>query len=141
MLANDNVKIAGLALFDAVDRALGATADEIPTNVERAIYARRDLNAFTRGTFGNCATRWHAPTRTDMKVFRGTHGALGGVPALPSQGVPRTQFISEGFPEATPTLITYDQDRLAAKAVWAWVEPRLSSLGFFGASTGTRVNV
>jgi thioesterase domain-containing protein len=47
MLANDNVKIAGLALFDAVDRTLGATADEIQTNVERAIYARRDLNAFT----------------------------------------------------------------------------------------------
>lgn len=55
MLARDNVKIAGLALFDAVDRALGATADEIPTNVERAIYARRDPNALTRDSLGNCA--------------------------------------------------------------------------------------
>lgn len=136
-LAKDNVKIAGMVLFDAVDRALGATADEIPTNVERVVYARRDPNAFTRNSFGNCATRWHAPTRCDLKVFRGTHGALGGVPARPGPGVPKTQFISEGFPEASPTLITYDQDALASRAVWSWVEPRLRSLGFLGSSAAT----
>lgn len=140
-LAKDNIKVAGMALFDAVDRALGATADEIPTNVERVVYARRDVNAFTRGTFGNCATRWHAPTRCDMKVFRGTHGALGGVPALPEPGVLKTQYITEGFPEATPTLITYDQDKLAARAVWVWVEPRLRALGFFGSSAAPRASV
>jgi hypothetical protein len=136
-LARDNVKVTGMVLFDAVDRALGATADEIPTNVERVVYARRDTNAFTRRSFGNCATRWHAPTRCDMKVFRGTHGALGGVPARPEPGVPKTQFISEGFPEASPTFISYDQDALAARAVWTWVEPRVRSLGFFGSSAAT----
>jgi hypothetical protein len=140
-LAKDNVKVTGMVLFDAVDRALGATADEIPTNVERVVYARRDVNAFTRGTFGNCATRWHAPTRFDMKVFRGTHGALGGVPALPERGILKNQFISEGFPEATPTLITYDQDKLAARAVWTWVGPRLQALGFFGSPATTSANV
>lgn len=75
-----------------------------------------------------------------MKTFRGTHGALGGVPALPEPGV-KSQFISEGFPEATPTLITYDQDKLAARAVWAWAEPRLNSLGFFSAPAGSRASV
>lgn len=106
-------------------------------------------------SFTHDAIRMHSPaaaletaqlagTRRRKQICRsseGSHGALGGVPALPDPGVRKSQFISEGFPEATPTLITYDQDRLATRAVWKWAEPRLKALGFFGESADSRVNV
>lgn len=55
---------------------------------------------------------------------------MGGVPWHPAPGASRSGFISEGFPEPTPTLVTYDRDARAAGEVWAWVRPRLRSMGF-----------
>jgi hypothetical protein len=140
-LAQDDVKVSAMVLFDAVDRAIGIDSTEIPTNVEHVVYARRDPYAFTRQSFGNCATRWHAPTRCEMKYFRGTHGALGGVPAHALPGGQSSAFVSEGFPEATPTLITYAQDSYAAKSVWEWVKPRLRGYGYFGVAAEGSANV
>jgi glyoxylase I family protein len=48
-------------------------------------------------------------------------------------GASRSDFISEGFPEATPTLITYEQDARAAHEVWTWVSSRLRKYGYASA--------
>ena len=77
-LAKDNVKVRAMMLFDAVDRAWGIDTEDIPNNVEHLVHARRDPYAFTRNSFGNCGTKWHTPTKCEMKLFRGTHGAIGG---------------------------------------------------------------
>jgi hypothetical protein len=66
-----------------------------------------------------------------LKYFRGTHGAVGGVPWQTPRGVKSTAAFKERG-EATPTLINYTQDAFAAKEVWAWLKPRLSAYGFFG---------
>jgi hypothetical protein len=132
-LAKDKVNVRSLVLFDAVDRAVGIDASDISRNVEHVVYARRDPNAFTRRTFGNCGTRWHAPTKCEMHYFRGTHGALGGCPSPVPPGASRSDFISEGFPEASPTLITYEQDARAAHEVWTWVSARLRRYGYSSA--------
>jgi len=129
-LAEDNVKVRAMVLFDAVDRALGIDTAEIPSNVERVVHARRDPYAFSRNSFGNCEIRWHAPTGHELKYFRGTHGAVGGVLWQTPQGAQSTEAIQARG--ATPTLINYTQDAYAAKEVWAWVKPRLSAYGFFG---------
>lgn len=130
-LAKDGVKVSAMMLFDAVDRAIGVDSTDIPNNVERVVHARRDPYAFSRNSFGNCGTRWHAPTRCDMEFFRGTHGAIGGCPwSVPPGG--RADDMIKELGEATPTLITYAQDAHAAKEVWAWVKPRLTAHGFFG---------
>jgi hypothetical protein len=114
-----------MMLFEAVDRAFGIDSTDIPNNVEHVVYARRDRYAFTRNSFGNCGTKWHAPTKRDVKYFRGTHGAIGGCPWPIPRGGKATDFISE-FGEATPTLITYAQDADVAQAVWASLDrPRL----------------
>jgi hypothetical protein len=130
-LAKDNVKVRAMVLFDAVDRAIGIDSTDIPNNVECVVHARRDPYAFTRDSFGNCGTQWHAPTKCDVKYFRGTHGAIGGCPWPVPRGGKRGDLIKE-FGEVTPTLITYAQDAHAAHAVWTWVKPRLTAFGFFG---------
>jgi len=130
-LARDNVTVNAMVPFDAVDRALGIDTLDIPNNVERVVHARRDPYAFSRNSFSNCGTKWHAPTKYELKYFRGTHGAVGGVPWPTPKGGKSTDMIKERG-EATPTLINYTQDAYAAKEVWAWVKPRLDAHGFFG---------
>jgi len=134
-LARDGVKVRAMMLFDAVDRAIGIDATSIPNNVERVVHARRDPYAFTRNSFSNCGTVWHAPTKCDVRHFRGTHGALGGCPWPIPRGGKSNDYIKE-FGEATPTLITYAEDGLAAREVWRRVNPRLVEHGFFGAQPG-----
>ena len=133
-LARQNIQVSAMALFDPVDRAIGIGAAEIPNNVRRVLYARRDPTVRSRHSFGNCGTRWRPPTRMEMRTFRGTHGALGGVPWKAPNGTLGGQIIDEGLPELTSTTVTYEQDGLAARAVWSWVAPRLGSMGFFGAT-------
>jgi hypothetical protein len=135
------VKVAAMMLFDAVDRAIGIDTAEIPRNVERVVYARRDPDSASRGSFGNCGTHWRAQTKCDMQYFRGTHGALGGVPWPVPPGGKATDLISEGFPEMEPTKVSYAQDLHAAQEVWTWVKPRISALGFLGQQPGTRTTV
>jgi hypothetical protein len=134
-LARDNVTVDGMMLFDPVLRspwsAIGAAVGEnIPTNVLRVVQARRNRESFSRNSFGNCANRWHHPTRCEIKEFWSTHGGVGGVPSKPKPGESRTQFINEGLPEARPTFVTFDQDLEGARQVWHWSQPRLQSMGF-----------
>jgi hypothetical protein len=136
-----NVKVKSMMLFDAVDRALGVSTSEIPNNVERVVHARRDPHLFSRDSFGNCGTRWSAPTKVEMKFFAGTHGAVGGVPDPVPHGKRSSDFVKE-FGELIPsTVLTYQQDHAAAKTVWAWAQPRLWRDGFFGPQKNTIGNV
>lgn len=129
-LARVGVQVDGMMLFDAVDRSLTSSGDTIPNNVLRVAHARRHENSYSRFTFSGCGNHWHHPTRCDVKPFWCTHGGVGGIPGTPDPGVRRTEFISEGFPEPWPTLVTYNQDVDGAREVWAWVSPRIRSMGF-----------
>ena len=126
-LQRDRVNVAGMILFDAVDRAVGVDTAEIPNNVQTVFHVRRSWGSFSRHSFGNCGTRHRRPTVYTEHEFNGTHGAMGGVHW---RGGRPNEYVNEGFPEATPTLITYAQDLQAARSVWRWVEPHLNALGF-----------
>jgi hypothetical protein len=41
-------------------------------------------------------------------------------------------MIHEGLPERYPSNVSYAQDARAAREVWAWINPRLNSLGILG---------
>jgi hypothetical protein len=140
-LAEDGVKVSGMVLFDAVDRSLAVNSSEVTNNVERLVYARRDPLAMSRGSFGNCATIWHAPTKTSMRYFVGTHGALGGVPAHPKPGEHATELVYEGAPDWRRTKVSYAQDARCASEVWAWVNPHLVALGIYGGRPSVPANV
>jgi hypothetical protein len=139
-LADDDVKVSAMVLFDPVDRSLAIDSTEIPTNVQRVIYARRNPLAGSRGTFGNCGTKWHAPTKCSMRYFWGTHGALGGVPWRAPRGAKSTDLIDEGMIESQ-SRVTYVQDALCAREVWAWVNPHLAGLGILGGKPSVQAAV
>ena len=118
-----------MILFDPVDRAIGVDTAVIPSNVERVVYARRDPNGMSRLSFGNTGTSWRAPTKVEMRSFLGTHGAIGGCHwKCPPDRKP-TDLIEEPF-EREGTRVNYQQDLAAAQAVWTWVKPRVSALGY-----------
>ena len=129
-LQKDGVLVDGIVLFDAVDRAVGVDATVIPNNVQRVVYARRDPAGSSRLSFGNCGTVWHAPTKTELRLFRGTHGALGGCHWTCPPDKKPTDLIDEPY-EWQGTRISYEQDLVAVKAVWTWVQPRVAQLGYF----------
>jgi hypothetical protein len=117
LLAKQGAKVNGMVLFDPVDRALGVGAADIPTNVEHVVYARRDPTGASRISFGNCGTRWHAPTRCAMRYFYGTHGSIGGVPWKAPPEKRSSDLINEGIvePLSSPTKISYGQDARTAQ--------------------------
>jgi hypothetical protein len=127
-LASDNIEVAAMVLFDAVDRALGVDATDIPNNVQRLVHARRHPRAGSRESFSSCGIRWHAPTICELKLFLGTHGALGGVPW---KGPKANELVVESWPDSG-TNVSYIEDARAARTVWDWVEPRLKKLGYLG---------
>lgn len=130
-LAADGVRVKAMVLFDAVDRSFTIDTTEIPTNVDHVVYAQRDPHSGSRGSFSNCGTVWHSPTKVDLKRFMGTHGAMGGVPWPVPQGGKNTDMVRESFPDGI-TKISFAQDKIAATQIWAWVKPRLDKFGFFG---------
>jgi len=75
-----NVRVACMALFDAVDRDCTMDATQIPGNVMYAIHAMRDPSVRSRWYFGNCGQTIAYPGRLVRRYFRATHGGLGGLP-------------------------------------------------------------
>jgi len=76
-----NIPVAGLFLFDAVDRTNTInSADSIPKNVAACYHAIRDPYAFSRNWFSNCGRTASKATAYSEKTFFATHGALGGCP-------------------------------------------------------------
>lgn len=138
----DGVDVRGMVLFDAVDRALGINSVVVPANVKHLVYARRDPRVASRTSFGNCGTRWSdPPTKSRLRTFWGTHGALGGVPWPAPAGAKATDIISEGIFDWTGTKLSYVQDARCSQEVWAWVSPQLATLGMFGGTLGREGNV
>jgi hypothetical protein len=81
LLAERNIKVDALFLFDAVDRYVGQDVDVVPTNVRSVHHAKRDPKTDSRGSFGNCGLK-HDPkfTSYNSAPFHCTHGAMGGTP-------------------------------------------------------------
>lgn len=77
-LQAQGIEIAGLILFDAVDRSFVIGTNRIPANVRVAIHARRDPLAMSRQSFGNTGTTFDRGVDYREKFFFGTHGAVGG---------------------------------------------------------------
>ncbi len=133
-LADRNIPVKALLLFDCVDRHILIDASVIPNNVEKVLHIRRDKRARSRESFGNDGTRWHSPTFYQEYFFMGTHGGMGGTYWKPKikDGKPdhkMTDIINEKFPDGKTT-ITYQQDRDNSSVIWAFVQPFLRENGF-----------
>ena len=129
-LKEDRKRVHTMMLFDAVDRAIGVDTARIPENVDRIVHARRDAVMVSRPSFGNCGSAWGSPTKCEVRLFRGTHGAIGGVHwKRPAHKKP-TDLIKEDWEFVDSTKVSYAQDLICAKEVWTWVSPRLQTYGF-----------
>lgn len=130
-LASAGINVAGMALFDCVDRAMYLDSTRIPSNVEWLIHAVRNDEAGSRESFdhsgmvvsGNTVQAPGSPRR-----FFGTHGAIGGVPWT---GGAADEYIDEGGVDGL-TRVTYARDRACSDEVWRWMVPHLRERGFFG---------
>lgn len=122
------IRVEGMMLFDAVDRAPFIDTSHIPNNVSRVVHVRRDPRYLSREIFGNCGTIWAAPTVYGEAFFPCTHGAVGGVHWRSSEG--RT-IVEPGEPYHGTTYVTPEQDLRGARRAWAWAHPRLVQMGFF----------
>ena len=78
-LAQANIPVKGMLLFDAVDRARGIDAGVKPGNVWATFHARRDPAVQSRWYFSNCGVI----SRSGIffqKFFHCTHSGMGGMP-------------------------------------------------------------
>ncbi len=128
-LQRDGVTVDGMILFDAVDRAATPIPGEVPANVVACVHAHRSASSFSRWSFDGVARRSNPPTRICREFDRITHGGMGGTP-WPRPADATSEVISEGFPEPTPTMVTYAMDQEGSRAVWGWVQPHARRLGF-----------
>lgn len=131
-------RVHTMVLFDAVDRAIGVDTARIPENVDRVVHARRDAVMESRPSFGNCGTAWSSPTKCEVRLFRGTHGAIGGVQWKRPADKKPTDMIKEDWELVDSTKVSYAQDLICAKEVWNWVHPRLRTNGFLENVTSGR---
>lgn len=141
------LKVACLALFDAVDRDLVLNATTIPGNVEHAYHALRDPRVGSRSYFGNCGETIDHPGKLIRHRFFGTHAAMGGLPftgdhprheeaamgltELPYSVVASARIAAPGMVDERPRLvpITQAQDQAAAAAVKQWMWGHLRAQG------------
>lgn len=129
-LKADGIPVESLILFDPVDRAIhngvlrGMLRNTpIVDTVKNVIYAKRSPRSKSRESFGNCGLRAENLEKTNFippMEFKGTHGALGGVPwKLPKGGNPE-DYIDEGFPDYM-TDVKYREDESISTQVGNWV--------------------
>lgn len=131
-LSSSGARVAGLMLFDCVNRAVGFNTDVLPTNVDEVRHVRRHWDAGSRESFGHSGSRLPAgapPPRYEQSFHLGTHGALGGVPwrGTPAQASHLIYESPDGL-----TNITYADDAVCSREVWNAVRPFLYRLGFLG---------
>lgn len=129
-LADRNVKVRALMLFDCVDRHIAIDASVIPRNVEYVCHVIRDPRSESRESFSNDGLKYYPPTVFPAAyMFLCTHGGMGGTPwKVPNDGKP-SDFIDEGFPDGM-TKITYAEDEKVSRTVWNFVKPFLKTHGF-----------
>jgi len=163
-LKEADITVDCLLLFDAVDRAVNLSGVEVvPSNVARVYHARRHPDGASRPYFGNCGTSLakDAGARGEglyrQEFFRGTHGAIGGVPwqredapepvsmepVIPHQGFALLESAVRGLVHLhqvsamaqgrilesgyLSTNVTYEQDAAAAGKVGAWMRRNLTA--------------
>lgn len=139
-----DIRIRCLALFDAVDRYVGADTGSIPQNVPYCYHAVRNPAVRSRGEFGTTARTVADSSATNYveRQFWVTHAGCGGTPWTgdhPTQIVgwePVTVTTPLGTQGAlAPILkatITEDQDRAGSAMVRSWMTSMLSLHGVFG---------
>lgn len=126
-----NIPVAGMVLFDAVDRHLAFDAPSIPENVAEVVHVMRHPSTDSRPSFGNCGTEFTHKTKYTERKFMCTHGGMGGTPW--TQGKHNSNsLIDEGKPDPPDgvTRVTYGQDQLVSPQVWTFVLPFLQKHNF-----------
>ncbi len=140
-LAEQGVPIECLILFDAVHRSPAIGSTVIPGAVPLVLHAMRDPAASSRESFGSTGHELENPSRTqyERRLFRGTHGAIGGVPwePKPRSGRNRKRKTVMGHPVLEggidlSTNVTYAGDAVASREVWKWISSEVRRR--FGAS-------
>jgi hypothetical protein len=143
-LKEANIPVRALLMFDCVDRYLFDDAAVIPNNVEFVRHVIRDPAGRSRRSFGNDGTKYNPPTNYEtITMYMCTHGGMGGTPWKKPNDKKGTDFIDEGALEAWiapgrrepvwtyKTYITYDQDVIGSKQVWAGVQNFLKTHKFY----------
>jgi len=147
-LAQKNIPVQEMYIFDAVDRSLSmdnALTATVPKTVVQAFHAVRDPNAGSRKTFSNCAMQ-NAHGNLQIAHFMTTHGGIGGWPngaaavksgvgpedyayfavggavygGAAAAGDPRQNNIHESG-EPWPTNIGPAQEKAGMQAAWRWM--------------------
>lgn len=136
-LKGQNIPVKAIMLFDAVDRHAAYDAESVPNNVEHVLHVRRDPQARSRMSFGNCGTKFSPPTKYSQKFFWCTHGAMGGTPWTLPQGVSSNEVIQEGTLEDAylrdwnaRTNVTYAVDAARSVEIWNYCQSFLSTHKF-----------
>lgn len=83
LLKHCGITVDAMFLFDAVDRSfrLSNTNTEcIPSNVTKAYHALRADTTHSRTSFSNCGTIAERAGTLEPRLFKTTHGGMGGVP-------------------------------------------------------------
>lgn len=124
------INVQALMLFDCVDRHLFLDADEIPNNVGFVQHVIRDPRSGSRESFDNDAMLFRPPTVYPAAyAFMCTHGGMGGLPWTPGPGQSMSDLVDEGGVDGA-TNITFANDALVSKQVWAYCQPFLNTHGF-----------
>ncbi|MGE3630421.1 MAG: DUF2235 domain-containing protein [Sandaracinaceae bacterium] len=138
------IPVAGLVLFDCVDRCPLIDTMSIPRNVEEVVHVSRDPRTQSRESFSNSGLLGSPPTIYNgerirhegdegrQRRFFGTHGAMGGVfwrtPFGDNSHSPDV-YVDEGFPDYE-TRVTFARDLECSREIWGAVYPDLCRLGF-----------
>lgn len=134
LLQEEGISIAGLFLFDAVDRSFAIpnhAVRDTPANVKFAFHAISAVEeAKTRQSFG----RLHLKKNCITKEFYTTHGGLGGwiLENERLQEVNGKFFYQEKF-EPWRTKVTREQQKRGQMEAWFWMR-RCILVAFVGNS-------
>jgi hypothetical protein len=117
LLAEKNIPIQEMYIFDAVDRSFSmnnSKTGRIPGNVSKAYHAMRHPASGSRDSFGNCGTVG-TNGNLETQYFMTTHGGVGGWPN-------GEEMVKPGFgPEDLAYVSTYG---LAGGAAKVMTDPR-----------------
>lgn len=134
-LAEENIPVECMILFDAVDRTTTTGGNvwntPIARTVKRVIYAQRDVwRTHSRLSFGNCGFMHNAGTDFFHQKFFATHSGVGGVPwpnaVLPGTNIPNpTGCIWEPC-EIASTWVTPSAEAAGSQQVWSWAKSHIA---------------
>jgi hypothetical protein len=136
LLAQENIPVECLILFDAVDRSseVGGAIWNTPIsgNVKRVIHAQRDIwQTHSRLSFGNCGFTYGAGTDYRHQKFFATHSGIGGVPwpkaTIPLTNTPTPTGCIWEPGEVNWTRVTPMADAGGSHLVWGWAQNHINT--------------